>query len=120
MAEIYADLFLNSNDRLIISECDTQNIIYDSNSSVSKHKRFYTQAEEICVQFASSNNTQEKRNFFWNTNGQAFMLWLNVKRFFHGFVRKRRRYKWFSSCHIIFSIFLEQSSGQHCPGSVVG
>uniref|UniRef100_A0A914D7Y9 Uncharacterized protein n=1 Tax=Acrobeloides nanus TaxID=290746 RepID=A0A914D7Y9_9BILA len=72
MMKIYSDLFLNSNDFLSISTCDTQNIMFDSNVSTSNHNSFYTQEEEICIKFISSNNTEENNLFFWNVQFLLF------------------------------------------------
>ena len=63
MLEIILYLVISPNDKLIINVCDTQNVIYDSNKLNNQHHHFYTQEENLCVYFNSSDQTGI---FYWN------------------------------------------------------
>jgi hypothetical protein len=67
MLKIDANLVLSQNAFLIITVCEKENILLNSNSD-DQYYTLFTQEEELCVNFTSSlvNYYEKKRIYYWS------------------------------------------------------
>ena len=65
--QIDFDLFLTSNDLLILELCDTQHLLYSSMSN-SDIVQLFTEEKRVCVHFNSTEHLDDNETYFWSVH----------------------------------------------------